>query len=139
MAEPHVLTVAVDEAGVHEYRVECPGLVKGDCQTYTTCYPVPCDEDALDRLADSGDDDPEQHGVVHRRIDGEWMRENGECFVVTHPDLVDAARELSVPHSGAEVAAGRYEVDIEFQDHPRDLVLVLATRDNGSNPSETDR
>jgi len=132
VSSPHLLTVTYDEAGVAGYRVDCPRLTD-ECHTYAECIEDPCDRDELDRQADAGVDNPELHGAVHHRIDGDWMRQLGQCFIATHPDLVNAARQLDVPHDGGEVAAGEYRVTVDTTDNPVDLVLELDGVDTRPN------
>ena len=130
-----MLIVGYDEAGVAEYRVECPGLTD-NCNSYAECSDDPCNDDDLDRQFDAGDDSPVLHGEVHHRIDGDWMRQLGQCFIATHPGLVNAARKLNVPHDGGELAAGEYRVTVDTTGNPTDLVLELAEMDNRPNRPE---
>lgn len=106
---PHTLNVATDEAGVHEYWIDCPDP-NGDCTGYNECTAAACAPGKLNRVED-GEGGVTLHGVVHHPVaGGDWGVPTGKCYLASWPNLVEAARELDVPRSGGEVAAGKYQV-----------------------------
>lgn len=103
---PHTLTVTETDDGMY-YRLDCDGVTDA-CRTWQECYAPGCSTDTLDRMEEDGDDEPEVHGVRHKRLDQGWSVPTARCWLREDPDWPAAALELLV---GAGVHRVTHEYD----------------------------
>jgi hypothetical protein len=94
---PHTMTVSHAVAGLNylSYKLHCDG-VTDFCRTWQECAAPDCDEAALDRAEEDGDDRPEQHGVEHRHLDAGWSVPTDRCWLQEDPDWPAQAQELGL-------------------------------------------
>lgn len=108
MTTPHVLVVTADGPAIR-YAVECPGVTE-QCQLWGECTDcTPADDAALAAVAEAGERFSAAHGVDHQRF-ADWCIPTGLCFVATHYDLDDVARDAGFTEPG------RYDVGYEIED-----------------------
>lgn len=128
--QPHVLVVRVDEAGVHQFEIECAGVTDA-CRAWLECQenscPVGdgCEDTCPDACAEHGADldEAEAHGTRHRYIGGAhmgWGVPTDECYPTTSGEVVEAAYRIRT-----DWLPGRYPVLCEMDEHDEYLVLSL--------------
>jgi hypothetical protein len=128
---PHVLVVFVDEADVHEFAIECPGVTDA-CRAWLECVEKHCtarQEHAEDcradcnRHNDSSEDEPVAHGRRHRYIGGAfvgWGTPSDDCYPVTCGQIVEAAYSIRT-----DWVRGRYPVEHGLDPNGEYLTLKL--------------